>query len=578
MMVSGNWESLDSNVTLTGGTIGQNPGQGGWLCPAADNPISINTLASTATSVLNVPTRLSGGNTLTFNVASGTTPGGVNLLVANQLSSNEWAYAGITKAGPGLMVFAGQGTFNGTTTVSGGTFQLGDGSANVGYVMGNITNNATLGFANPYAQTYSGTISGSGNVVTSGPGVLCLTGNNSYSGTTIVNGGVLAMSNLYNTNANSVLINAGGALVASGPYSTVAGWLPVINPASAGALALVGTDNETVNMGSYGSLSLGGAAAGATFSGSLAPAGNTYCLGGGGGALTVSTALTGANSLVAFGGGGSGALYLTGANNYTGSTTIDGGMLAMSVAPNSTANSILINAGGAEHERSVYDRRRLAGQRPDQPEFLGALALVGTNNETNNFNSSYSGLWLGAAPGGAAYSGSLTPAGTTYNLGGGGGALTVITALTGNNSLSAFGNGGTGTVILQGASTYTGGTTVGSSGILQFGQIVSMPAAGTVTVSPGADPGGQRGRRGGVQRRFGQRLARQPGLRRRRPGRADQLGRQLLPRGRYEQFGRKLHVCRRRRRRGRPEQARQRHAGAQRQQQLFRPDDRHFRR
>ena len=51
----------------------------------------------------------------------------------------------------------------------------------------------------------------------------------------------------------------------------------------------------------------------------------------------------------------------------------------------------------------------------------GALALVGTNNETINFSTNgYSGLWLGAVPGGATYSGALTPANSTYNVGGGG--------------------------------------------------------------------------------------------------------------------------------------------------------------
>ena len=61
---------------------------------------------------------------------------------------------------------------------------------------------------------------------------------------------------------------------------------------------------------------------------------------------------------------------------------------------------------------------------------------------------------LGAVPGGATFSGSLTPAGTTYNLGGGG-VLTVAFALTGNNSLLV-----NNTLILAGNNTYTGTTTI----------------------------------------------------------------------------------------------------------------------
>ena len=135
----------------------------------------------------------------------------------------------------------------------------------------------------------------------------------------------------------------------SGPYNTVAGWLNsgLISQSSAGALALAGASNETVNMGSYSNLSLGAVPAGATYGGSLTPASDTYRLGGGG-ALTVSTALTGGNSLVV-----NGNVNLTGNNSYSGNTTINGGIVAMSNAPNNTASSILINSGGAERERGV---------------------------------------------------------------------------------------------------------------------------------------------------------------------------------------------------------------------------------
>ena len=71
---------------------------------------------------------------------------------------------------------------------------------------------------------------------------------------------MLAMSTLHNTTAGSVLINSGGALNASGPYTTIAGWLGVISPSSSGVLALVGADNETVNLSSsYSGLWLGAA-------------------------------------------------------------------------------------------------------------------------------------------------------------------------------------------------------------------------------------------------------------------------------------------------------------------------------
>ena len=48
---------------------------------------------------------------------------------------------------------------------------------------GNITDNGRLFIANPYSQTYSGTIAGTGTLTKSGAGTLILTGSNSYGST-----------------------------------------------------------------------------------------------------------------------------------------------------------------------------------------------------------------------------------------------------------------------------------------------------------------------------------------------------------------------------------------------------------
>ena len=283
--------------------------------------------------------------------------------------------------------------------------------------------------------SYGGGIAGQISLVKLGSNMLTLTGNNSYSGNTAINGGVLAMSNAPNSTPGSILINAGGALSVSGPYNTVSGWLNsgLISQSSAGALALTGLSNETVTMGSYSNLSLGAVPAGATYSGSLTPANNTYRLGGGG-ALTVSTALTGSNSLVV-----NGNVNLTGNNSYSGSTTINAGMLAMSSTPNNTANSILINAGGALSASGPYTAGGWLNSGLINTSSSGALALPGssTDNESINFGS-YGGLSLGAAPGGATFSGSINQGNNGVLLGGGGGPLTLTTAF-GNDTVTIVG-------------------------------------------------------------------------------------------------------------------------------------------
>ena len=115
------------------------------------------------------------------------------------------------------------------------------------------TTNATL------AVTYSGNItdsgtSGGGSVgfAKLGMGTLILSGANTYSGGTTINGGVLQFDNsgaLPST--GGITINAGGALAVAGAQTTAMGWLGSgkIATSSAGALALVGTMAETISMG-----------------------------------------------------------------------------------------------------------------------------------------------------------------------------------------------------------------------------------------------------------------------------------------------------------------------------------------
>ena len=78
---------------------------------------------------------------------------------------------------------------------------------------------------------------------------------------------------------------------------------------------------------------------------------------------------------------------------------------------------------------------------------------------------------LGAI-GDEAYYGTLTPSGTTYQLGGGGGVLNYYGPLTGANSLDVGLNGTqAGTVILAGTMTYTGSTVINAGTLVVHGAI-----------------------------------------------------------------------------------------------------------
>ena len=90
------------------------------------------------------------------------------------------------------VVLANTNGYGGGTVINAtNTLQLGDGTASVGAIGGNITNNGAMVFNNPSPQTFSGAISGGGKLTAEGSGLLTLTGNNSYAGGTTINGGAM---------------------------------------------------------------------------------------------------------------------------------------------------------------------------------------------------------------------------------------------------------------------------------------------------------------------------------------------------------------------------------------------------
>ena len=98
----------------------------------------------------------------------------------------------LSKAGAGTLILTGNNTYTGGTTIGGGTLQIGNGGT-AGSIAGNVTNNATLAFNRSNGLTFGGVISGSGAVQQLGPGTTTLTANNTYTGGTVVNAGILQL-------------------------------------------------------------------------------------------------------------------------------------------------------------------------------------------------------------------------------------------------------------------------------------------------------------------------------------------------------------------------------------------------
>ena len=86
----------------------------------------------------------------------------------------------------------------------------------------------------------------------------------------------------------------------------------------------------------------------------------------------------------------------------------------------------------------------------------------------------------------ATFSGTLVPNGTTYDLGGGGGNLTVSSTLSGGNAV-LIGNTGTGSVVLSGNNSFSGGVTIDGTLILGSTGALNSSTPNAITFNGGTN-------------------------------------------------------------------------------------------
>jgi fibronectin-binding autotransporter adhesin len=129
----------------------------------------------------------------------------------------------IHKYNGNTLILGGDSTFSGTTTIHGGTLQIGNDGL-TGSLVGDIVNNGALVFKRsetPFVSadlTYNGVISGTGTVHKSGFNTLTFGGSNSYTGNTQIEVGVLraAHSSALGSTAGITVVQGGASLQLSG--------------------------------------------------------------------------------------------------------------------------------------------------------------------------------------------------------------------------------------------------------------------------------------------------------------------------------------------------------------------------
>ena len=176
--------TYSGGTTISGGTLSISK-DANLGAAAGSSTINGGTLEVTGTSDTGLGSSRSlavGSSGATFNINASAESYAIGQSIATTTG-------GLTKIGSGTLALDAANSYSGGTTITAGTLQLGDGTSNLGSVGGNITDNATLDFANPAVQTYGSVISGTGKVIVSGPGVLILDNANTYTGVTTINGG-----------------------------------------------------------------------------------------------------------------------------------------------------------------------------------------------------------------------------------------------------------------------------------------------------------------------------------------------------------------------------------------------------
>jgi len=498
--------TVNASTLTVGGAIGDSGNAYGLTKAGAGNLTLTGANTYTGTTTINAGTLSIGNNGTTGNLSASSSIINNGTLTFNRTDTitqgadfgNVISGTGnLIKAASGNLILTGANTYNGSTTISAGTLQIGNGG-NTGSLDANsaIINNGTLTFNRTDSLLFANAISGTGSLRQSGTGTLVLSGDNSYSGLTTVASGTLTLSGNNSAASGGVTNSAGGRLNIShvnalGSGTLTLGGSSTLDNTSGGALTNAGnnaiffntawtfggTDDLNLGTGNVTSdfnniaITLNGSGKTLTLGGNwtnsgnntvrylrVSGAGNTLSMGG-----LALTSTGGVATVLSFSGNGN--VNITG-DITNGSGTAGSGLTLgkdgsngnlfsgiLTLSGNNTYTGSTTLSGGT---LSISSDANLSGSNSTLVFDGGTLRITGSSLTSLNTTRTTT-FTAGKAVG--------------FNIADSANTFTVSQNLT--QTTGTLTKSGAGTLRLTGNSTYTGNTTI-SAGTLQFGKTVSL--------------------------------------------------------------------------------------------------------